>query len=182
MSKSIFLGCLLGPTGRLCYTEYLLGVSCYLQWYLLNLSTTNSIGIIIILISDIRKWRLARGGGAISLRDYAVVTVESLYTVPACLALLSLCPSPSTLPVKLYMYAKCFLSSWVQGALKTCCSDLGNYRWLQKEPQRLVLGLSFVQAVPWYDKFTRFSAFNFLAKWKMQLQYSAKCCCWFKNN
>lgn len=92
MSKSICLGCLLGPTGRLCYVEYLLGVSCYLQWYLLNLSTTKSIGIIIILISDISKSRLARGGGAISLQDYAVVTVESLYTIPACLPLLTVRP------------------------------------------------------------------------------------------
>lgn len=89
MLKSVSLGYLLRPEGRLCFTEYLLGVNPYQLWYLLNLSMTNSVGITIILISESGKLRLKRGG-AILLQNHKSVTVESLYGIRAWLAFLTI--------------------------------------------------------------------------------------------
>lgn len=99
MLKSISLGYHLGTKGRLCFIECLLGVSHYLLRYLLNLSMINSVGIILLLMSETGKLRFTRGG-AILLQDCILVTVESsMEFMPVWLYL----PSPPTLPIKLYI-------------------------------------------------------------------------------
>ena len=85
--KAISLRYLLGTKGKLFFIEYLLGVSHYWQWYLLNLSIINSVGITIILNSESSKLRLNRHG-AILLQSHRSVAGESLYRIHACLTLL----------------------------------------------------------------------------------------------
>lgn len=77
----------LGAKGKLCFIEYLLGVSHYQPWYLLNLSITNSVGITIILNSESSKLRPTRHS-AVLLQRHISVTRESLYRIHACLTLL----------------------------------------------------------------------------------------------
>lgn len=69
------------------FIEYLLGVSHYRRWYLLNLSITSSVGITIILNSESSKLRLNRHG-AVLLQSHRSVTGESLYRIHTCLTLL----------------------------------------------------------------------------------------------
>lgn len=85
--KAISVRYLLGTKGRLFFIEYLLGVSHYWRWYLLNLSIINSVGITIILNSESSKLRLNRHG-AVLLQSHRSVTGESLYRIHACLTLL----------------------------------------------------------------------------------------------
>lgn len=87
MLKSISPRYFLGAKGKLCFIEYLLGVSHYRRWYLLNLSITNSAGITIILNSESSKLRLNRHS-AVLLQRHISVTRESLYRIHACLTLL----------------------------------------------------------------------------------------------
>lgn len=176
-----FLFWTFGPQGRLVFIEHLLNVSHYLWWYLLNLSMTNSVCMSLLLISETGMLRFRRSV-AISLQDYVLATVKSLCRIHACLALLTYLLYLLTylLYQSNYTY-NFFLLSWVQRVLKTCFSEFEVLQVIAKEATAFSCGsVAFLVGIlTWQVQ--KASAFNFLAKWKMQLQYSAKYCCWFKN-